>query len=169
MSTLYELTSEYLQLMNMLYDEDEDLDCILDTMEGVDFELEMKADNYAIMIDSFQSDVDHLEKEIKRLQARKKTIQNRIAGLKWRLQNSMEATGKTKFKTKLYDFNIAQSGGVRKITVDVDVNDLPEELRMKQPDVPNMDAIRKLVEASGENERCEYAHFEPRTKSLRIR
>jgi hypothetical protein len=98
MSTLYELTSEYLQLMNMLYDEDEDLNCILDTMEGVDFELEMKADNYAIMIDSFQSDVDHLEKEIKRLQARKKTIQNRIAGLKWRLQNSMEATGKTKFK-----------------------------------------------------------------------
>ena len=40
MSTLYELTSEYLQLMNMLYDEDEDLDCILDTMEGVDFELD---------------------------------------------------------------------------------------------------------------------------------
>lgn len=169
MSTLYELTGEYLQLKDMLYDENEDLDCILDTIEGVDYEIEMKADNYAIIIDSLQSDVEHLDKEIKRLQTRKKTIVNNINGLKWRLQNAMEAIDKTKFKTRLFSFNIAQSGGVRKMTVDVDVENLPEELRLKQPDVPNLDAIRKLVEASGDMEKCEYAHFEPRTRSLRIK
>ena len=169
MSTLYELTSEYMQLLDMLYDENEDLDCILDTIEGIDYEIELKANNYAILIDSIQADVEHLDKEIKRLQSRKKTLENRIKNLKWRLQNSMEATGKTKFKTNLFSFNIAQSGGVRKMTVDVDVENLPEELRLKQPDVPNLDAIRKLVEASGDMEKCEYAHFEPRTRSLRIK
>ena len=151
MSTLYELTGDYLQLMNMLYDDNEDTECILDTLEGVDYEIEEKANSYAIIMDSFQADIDHLDKEIKRL------------------QNAMEAMGKTQFKTNLYSFNITSGGGVRKMTLDVPVEDLPEEYRIKAPDVADLDKIRKLVEASGEDERCEFAHFEPRTKSLRIK
>lgn len=169
MSTLYELTGDYLQLMNMLYDDNEDTECILDTLEGVDYEIEEKANSYAIIMDSFQADVDHLDKEIKRLQKKKKTYENRIKGLKFRLQNAMEAMGKTQFKTNLYSFNITSGGGVRKMTLDVPVEDLPEEYRIKVPDVADLDKIRKLVEASGEDERCEFAHFEPRTKSLRIK
>lgn len=169
MATLHELTSDYLQLMNMLYDEDEDFECVMDTMEGIDYEIEQKADNYAIIIDSFQADIEHLDKEIKRLQKKKKTYENTIKGLKFRLQNAMEATGKTKFKTKLYSFNIASGGGIRKMTLDVPVEDLPEEYRVKVPDVADLDKIRKLVEDSGEDERCEFAHFEPKTKSLRIK
>ena len=89
--------------------------------------------------------------------------------MKFRLQNAMEAMGKTQFKTNLYCFNITSGGGVRKMTLDVPVEDLPEEYRIKAPDVADLDKIRKLVEASGEDERCEFAHFEPRTKSLRIK
>ena len=85
MSTLYELTGDYLQLMNMLYDDNEDTECILDTLEGVDYEIEEKANSYAIIMDSFQADIDHLDKEIKRLQKKKKTYENRIKGLKFRL------------------------------------------------------------------------------------
>ena len=81
MSTLYELTGDYLQLMNMLYDDNEDTECILDTLEGVDYEIEEKANSYAIIMDSFQADIDHLDKEIKRLQKKKKTYENRIKGL----------------------------------------------------------------------------------------
>ena len=40
MSTLYELTGDYLQLMNMLYDDNVDTECILDKLECVDYEIE---------------------------------------------------------------------------------------------------------------------------------
>ena len=75
--------------MNMLYDDNEDTECILDTLEGVDYEIEEKANSYAIIMDSFQADIDHLDKELKRLQKKKKTYENRIKGLKFRLQNAM--------------------------------------------------------------------------------
>ncbi len=43
MSTLYELTDEYRQLLEMLEDPDEDPEVIRDTMEGISGELEDKA------------------------------------------------------------------------------------------------------------------------------
>ena len=46
---------------------------------------------------------------------------------------------------------------------------LGNEHELTCTDVADLDKIRKLVEASGEDERCEFAHFEPRTKSLRIK
>lgn len=51
MNTLYELTGQYLELLEMLENDDgTEEQVIRDTLEGIDGELEIKADNYAEII-----------------------------------------------------------------------------------------------------------------------
>ena len=47
MSTLYELTNDYLTLLDMAEDPDIDEQALIDTMEGIEGEIEIKADGYA--------------------------------------------------------------------------------------------------------------------------
>ena len=47
MATLYELTEEYRQLLDMMEDDSVDPEVLKDTLEGVDGELEIKAENCA--------------------------------------------------------------------------------------------------------------------------
>ena len=58
MSSLYELKSEYLQLKEMLEDDSIDEQVILDTMEGIDYEIEIKADNYAKIIKELEGEAE---------------------------------------------------------------------------------------------------------------
>lgn len=174
MSKLYELTGTFLELMDMLEDEDCDETCIMDTLESVEYEIEDKADGYAKIIKSLESNVDGLSKEADRLIARKKTYENRIKWLKQNLEMCMRATGKRKFTTDLFSFNIQKNGGKRKLVVDVDVEKVPEKYRIKQPDAIDGESIREYLKENGLEGQdgslnCEFAHLEPQGESLRIR
>lgn len=174
MSKLYELTGEFLALMDMLEDEECNEQVIMDTLEGIDYEIEQKADGYAKIIKSIESDIEGLDKEISRLDTRKKTFENRIKWLKQNLQMCMIATGKRKFTTELFSFGIQKNGGKRKLTVDVAIENIPEEYRIKQPDVINGDKLRDYLKDNGLEGKdgsinCEWCHLEPQGESLRIR
>ena len=54
------------------------------------------------------------------------------------------------------------------MTIDVDVNLIPEDYRIKQPDVVNGDKVRELLKELGDD-KCEFAHLEPQTEGLRIK
>ena len=75
MATLYEVTGQLLSLQDSLATETdlEALTIIMDTMEGLDFEFEAKADGYAKIIRNLTSDVEGLKAEIDRLQSRKRS------------------------------------------------------------------------------------------------
>lgn len=174
MSSIYELTGEFLQLLDMLEDEDVDEATIMDTLESVEYEIEEKADGYAKIIKSLQSDIDGIQKENDRLTSRRKTYENRIKWLKQNLEMCMRATGKKKFTTNLFSFNIQKNGGKRKLTIDVDVNNLPEEYRIKQPDAVDGEKLREYLKENGLEGQdgslnCEWCHLEPQGESLRIR
>ena len=145
MAALYELTGAFLELMDMLEDEECDEQCIMDTLESVEYEIEDKADGYAKIIKSLESKVNGLSKESDRLTARKKTYENRIKWLKHNLEMCMRATGKRKFTTDLFSFNIQKNGGKRKLVVDVDVEKVPEKYRIKQPDAIDGESIREYL------------------------
>lgn len=174
MAALYELTGEFIQLMDMLEDEECDEQCIMDTLESVEYEIEDKADGYAKIIKSLESNVNGLSKEADRLIARKKTYENRIKWLKQNLEMCMRTTGKRKFTTDLFSFNIQKNGGKRKLVVDVDVEKVPEQYRIKQPDAIDGESIREFLKENGYEGQdgslnCEFAHLEPQGESLRIR
>lgn len=106
MSRLYELKENYKQIASMLYEEEIDEQCILDTLESIEGEIEEKADNYAVIIKELLGDAEICKQEKLRLEARQKSFENRAKLLKDKLQEVMIETGKTKFKTSKFSFGI---------------------------------------------------------------
>lgn len=162
MSNLYELNQNYEKVLNMLYDEDIDEQMVLDTLESIEGEIEDKADGYAKIIKELEAKRDARKSEAKRLTENAKVFDNRINALKQNLFNTMKSTGKTKFATDLFSFNIAKNGGKQALTIDGDV---PEEYT-KTIIENDTDKIRADLEAGKE---LPFAHLEPRGESLRIK
>lgn len=133
-STLYELTGEYLQLLEMLTEEENlEEQAVKDTLEGIEGEFEIKAENYAKIIKELLAEADKFKKEKERLEARQNTYENRAKYLKEALFKTMQITGKTKFKTDLFSFGIQKNGGLRPLEIIPDM-DIPEEYLKKEPD-----------------------------------
>lgn len=109
MSTLYELTGDYLQVVAMMDDPDTDPQTVVDTLEAIDGEIEDKAENCAKFIVNANAERDGLAKEAERLTRRMKTIDETVKRIKERLQYTMQITGKTKFKTPLFSFGIQKN------------------------------------------------------------
>lgn len=162
MSNLYQLTNNYETVLNMLYDEDADEQMILDTLEAIEGEIEDKANNYAKIIKELEAKQNARKEEAKRLTESAKVFENRVKALKSNLFNSMKSTGKTKFATDLFSFNIAKNGGKQTLTIDGDV---PEEYT-KTVIENDTDKIRQALE---NGEKLTFAHLEPRGESLRIK
>lgn len=162
---LYELTDNFLQLQQMLEDPEVDSQTLADTMEAVEGEIEIKADGYAKVIRNMEGSIGAIRQELERLTAKKNRLEAGIKRLKQNLQDHMIATGKKKFKTDLFSFNIQKNGGKAPVILDVkDTSELPDDLvRIKEE--PDLEAIRMLLDKGG----CEYAHYGERGESLRIK
>jgi len=163
MSTLYELKSEWMTLLDML-EEGADPEVIEATLEGIDAEIEIKADNYARIIRQLEADVAALKSEIERMTERKKSLENNISRLKANLQDAMIVTGKEKFKTDLFSFGIQNNPP--KVVID-DYAKIPVEyLIAQEPKVDNK-AIKDFLSTT-DDKRSFFAHLE-QGKSLRIK
>lgn len=160
MATLYELTGDYLKLMDMAEDPDTDAQTLTDTMEAIGGEIEDKADGYAKVISALRSDVSEIDAEIKRLEARKVMLQNNADSMRLKLQSAMEATGKLKFKTALFSFGIHKNPP--KAVIDSDV---PEKWLIPQPPKVDTTGIRKALM---DGQKLNFAHLE-QGQSLRIK
>lgn len=160
--TIYELTQEYLQLLALAEDELTDPQTLDDTMEAIQGEIEDKADAYAKIMLQLFAQSDGLDKEIKRLTEKKRAIDNNATQLKDRLQQAMEATGKTKFKTDLFSFGIQKNPVA--LVID-DAEKIPKEFLIAQaPKVDNA-GIKAALKAGQEFDWCHLSQSE----SLRIR
>lgn len=166
MSTLYELTGDYETLLNMLFDEGEDEQCILDALEGIEGEIEAKADGYAKVIRELQESVEAIGEELERLSQRREMLERNIVRLKKHLFDAMKFTGKTKFKTDLFSFSIAKNGGKRPLEIFTDIPEsVPEEYQKHIVKI-DRNAVRAALEAGKE---LEFATLRERGESLRIR
>nr|DAZ10847.1 MAG TPA: resistance protein [Caudoviricetes sp.] len=159
---IYELTGNYEHLLNMLYDEDVDEKALLDTLESIEGDIEDKADGYAKIIKELEAQSKARKEEAKRLTESAQTLDNRIKMLKSNLFNCMKITGKTKFTTNLFSFDIVKNGGKQPLTIDGDV---PKEYT-KTVIENDTSKIRQALE-NGEN--LPFAHLEPRGERLSIR
>ena len=163
MSKLYELGENWKQVADMLYEKEIDEQCILDTLESIEGEIEDKADNYAIIIKELSADAEACKREKQRLEARQKSFENKVKFLKDTLEKVMRETGKTDFKTSLFSFKIQKNGGLAPLWVDEDYSNSPQKYLKVEPD------NNKLRQALDSGENIIFAHYEPRTESLRIR
>ena len=160
MSSLYELTGQYLALMEIA--EEADPDVLRDTLEGINGEFEDKADNCAKVIRNLEGNVEAIKAEIERLEKKKKGWENSIQSIKKDLERSMIITGKRKFKTLLFSF------GIQKNTPSVNVKDaskVPAQFWKKQDPKLDRTSLKEFLKENGNTEYAELVQGE----SLRIR
>ena len=165
MPSMYELTADYKTVLDMAFDTEIDPQAITDTLESIAAEIEVKAENTAIIMKELDAEAAKLKAEEQRLNARRKVYEKRVESLKQGLFDAMKLTGKTKFKTTLFSFNIQKNGGKIPVIVDVDTSYLPDDL-VTITEKPNLDAIAAYLETNPE---CKFAHFGERGESLRIK
>ena len=163
MRTLYKLTEDFMQLLTLAEDESEDIEAILNTIEGVDYEIELKAEGYAKVIKELEAGNEALKKEEERLSGRRKSIEGNIKRMKQALQQSMEVTGKTKFKTDLFSFNIQNNPP--SLVLDKGIEDIPDKYLIPQPAKVDNAKVKELLKTG---ESLDFAHLSV-SKSLRIR
>ena len=163
--TLYELTNDYTELLQMAEDPGIDEQAFLDTLEGIEGALEDKADGYAKVIRNLEADAAACDAESKRLRNKKQTIENNIKRMKSALQFAMQMTGKTKFKTALFTF------GIRKNPVSVvidaaNVRDFPEQYIIESEPILDKKALKDALKAG--EDMTGLCHLE-QSESLSIR
>ena len=89
MPTMYELTADYKTVLEMMYDTEIDPQAIADTLESITAEIEVKAENTAIIINELSAEAAKIKAEEQRLNARRKVYENRVANLKQGLFDAM--------------------------------------------------------------------------------
>ena len=163
--TLYELTEDYMNLLELAEDPDIDEQAFTDTLEGIDGALEDKAEGYAKVIRTLEGDAAACDAESKRLRNKKQTIENNIKRMKAALQYAMQATGKTKFKTALFSFGIQKNPAA--VVIDEGyLKNIPDRFLIPQDPQIDKKAIKEALKAGEDLEGI--AHLE-QTESLRIR
>lgn len=162
MSTLYELSEQYQELLSMALDPDIDPEALADTMEAIEGEIEAKADGYAKVMKELRAVADARKAEAKRLTDGAKSIEANIDRMKSALETAMRATGKVKFKTTLFSYGIQKNPPSLKI----DMPDrVPAEFLIPQDPKVDSAAIKKELK---EGAAFDWCHME-QTEGLRIR
>ena len=160
--TLYELTGQWLALYEMADDPEINPQTWADTMESVEGEIEQKAEGYAMVMAQIAGDMAAIKEQEKRLHARYKTLESRMESMKAHLETAMRVTGKTKFKTTLFSFNIAKNPPSAAID---DESKIPAGWWIpQQPKLDKEGILRWLKDGNT----CDWAHI-AQGESLRIR
>lgn len=166
-STLYELTEQYMMLLEMAEDPDADPETLAGTFEALEGEIEDKADGYARIIRELEGQEAALKAEETRLATRRMGISNNIRNMKLSLQKAMTATGKTKFKTELFSFGIQKNPPAVVLDVDEsDVKSIPAEYLIEQ--APKVDKTKLKEDLKAGKDLTGIAHLS-QGESLRIR
>jgi uncharacterized small protein (DUF1192 family) len=165
MNTLYDLTQDYRNLLDLAGSMDEDeIQAFNDTLEAVLGEIEVKADGYAVVLAEIEGRINTVNREIGRLEAIESALSNTRRRMIDRLKTAMENIGKKEIKTDLHRFKIVGNGG--KQPLDINEGCVPEEyLKTEVKQVPDKDKIRKALESG---ECLTFAHLEDRGTHLKI-
>ena len=165
MANIYELTEDMIKILSMMDDPDLDQQTLKDTMEGIEGAYEDKFDGYAAVIRQLTGYINELEEEKKRIDARKESFENNVKKMKKIMLESMNATGKTKFKTAKNSFWTQKN----KASVVIDAKsvwDIPEDFRRYKDPEPDKTKIGEAIAAG--QDFTGIAHME-QTESVRIK
>jgi len=122
---LIEISQEYQALYDLASDTD-DMATITQLYNKLEEDLEYKAESVRVVLSRLKNDSEYLSAEIKRLQQRKKSIDNNTDNLKSLLMWTMQKAGVPKLKTPKATFYFATSKSLQ-ISDEVQLSSLPSE------------------------------------------
>lgn len=160
---LYELTQNYLNLLELLENPDVPEEMVQAALNEVEGNFEDKAENVVKLMKSIEGDIKAFKDEEARLSTRRKSLENKVKGLKEYLEGNLKALGKKEIKGKIFTLRI------QKNTPRVVIEDMKyihpkyiKEIRYEEVDKKNIkEDIQNGIEVLGA--KLEY------TESLRIK
>lgn len=155
---LYELSLAFQDVQNM----DLDPEVMKDTLDSIKDAIENKAENIAKLIRNLESDVSAYKEEEDRLKTKRQSAENKVKWLKTYLEDNMKLTGKTKFKSGMFNFAIQKNPASVNI---VDEKAIPEEFLIQQPPKVDKTSLKEILKRGIEVPGAELKQ----TEGLRIR
>lgn len=111
MSTLYNLSEEYLQLINFIeLSGDEEIPKVIDEkLEQVEDDIDAKVENIAKIIQEKQGELEAIKYEADRLNRLKKRKENEIERLTEWAYSNLKRVGKKSIKSDIFDIKIKKN------------------------------------------------------------
>lgn len=149
MATLYNLADDFVILLNLAQNGDITEEDYKEAVEELKLteNFESKIDDYIYIIDELKAQAVRTQKEINRLQSRKKSVENNIKRLNETLIDVMNLTNQTKIKTDRYTTWI-QANPVSLIVNDE--SQIPKEFFEEQAPKLNKKELTKHFRETGE-------------------
>lgn len=113
MSTLYEITNEYMDILSDCQNQDELSEELISKLENIDSTFNEKANNIALVIGEIKADCEIIQNEITRLKHRLEVKLKNIDKLENYLKNKMEFIGKNKIETPIHTIFIRKSTQIK--------------------------------------------------------
>lgn len=155
---LYELSVAFQEVQNMELDPE----VMKDTLDSIEDAIENKAENIAKLIRNLESDVSAFKEEEDRLKTKRQATENKVKWLKTYLEDNMKLTGKTKFKSGMFNFSIQKNPASVNIT---DERIIPEGFLIQQPPKVDKTSLKEALKSGIEVPGAELKQ----TEGLRIR
>lgn len=137
---LYQIADQYLADMQKLQDMELDDQTLMDTLEGLSGELEVKATNVAMFVRNLESSAEAIKAAEKAMAERRKAIEAKAERIRQYLLENMQRTGITKIESPYLAI------GLRKNPPSVEVIDqalIPDEyFDIPEPPAPTLNKNR---------------------------
>jgi len=161
---LYEIGDDFRELQRMLEDTDIDPATLADTIDAIETEFDVKAQQVTVVIANISAPLDAIADQISRLEAKQKAIKNKVKSLTNYVRTNMERLDKKKIEGDLFNITLALG---RESVIVADVDDLPDEyVTVKTTTSADKKAIKDAIDAG---KKVFGAHIERGQSSLRIR
>lgn len=145
MSSLYDLTQDFLEVQALIEDGGEGLQ---DTLESIDLAIEDKLENIGKVIRNLEGEAEMLKNEETRLADKRKSIELNKQRLKSYVEDQLTITGKDKVKTGLFTF--AMQNNPKSVKV-LDEKLLPRRLFIEQKPKLDKKALKEELKRIGKN------------------
>lgn len=143
--TLYEMTQEQKQLYELMISGEIDEEVYVDTLEGIG--IADKIESYCVVENELSGDLQKIESEIERLNAKKKAIENNIKRLRARLGDCLFSMNTTKYNAGTYTVYRRET---QQIVID-DPQKIPAEfMTTRVSEAPNKTLIKESIKEGKE-------------------
>jgi hypothetical protein len=142
---LYEITEQYAEVQKLLDQDDSEsmAEAVSETMGLIEADFEEKAQNIVALAFNVESDISGIDEQIKRLQDRKKAIQNKAESLREYLRYNMDRSGIDKISCPLFTITLSKASKQVEVT---DEQALPDDfVRVKTTVSPDKVSIAKAL------------------------
>lgn len=169
MANIYDLGNSFATLWGLIEDEAVEDEVLLEAFENATDDLKDKLENCCKYIKNVDSDIAGLDEEIKRLQAKKKSLTNGKDRLKGMMLRALNMSGEKKLPCGT--FTVYKQANPPKVVIDEQyIENIPEQYLIPQEPVINKALILEALKESNiiHPELDGIAHIE-QGESLRIK